>query len=183
MKNIFLLFTILLCSSCEWESTPSTSNVGFAKTITEDQVIHNTMNDFVSDPKTQAEIDKNLILNHIIDHKLDMQSTSDGIYYQITKDGAGIHPTLKDVIVTNYHGTFLSGKVFDSKMDSKKPFTYPLNRMNDGWKKAIPLMKSGGKAIFIIPSSLCYGEQGFGELIPPHAVLKFEVELLGIKGD
>ena len=109
-----------------------------------------------------------------------MESTLDGIYYQITKEGIGNHPTMKNTIITNYHGTFLDGKVFDSTT-GKKTFTYPLSRMNDGWKRGLPLMKSGGKAIFIIPSRLCYGEEGFGDLIPPNAVLKFEVELVGIK--
>ena len=54
--------------------------------------------------------------------------------------------------------------------------------MNDGWKKALPLLKSGGSGIFIIPSNLCYGEEGFGDLIPPNAVLKFEIELIAVKG-
>jgi len=176
-----LLLLIFTFSSCEWESS-TTANNNFAKTLSEDQVINKTMNEFIGEPSNQNEIDRNLILNHIIDHKLDMESTPDGIYYQITKEGIGNHPTIKSTIVTNYHGTFLDGKVFDST-HGKKPFTYPLSRMNDGWKKSLPLLKSGGKGIFIIPSNLCYGEEGFGDLIPPNAVLKFEVELIGIKGD
>lgn len=180
MRNILLAFLVFSFNSCEWESS-TTANNNFAKTLSEDQVINKTMNEFIGEPTNQNEMDKNLILNHIIDNKLDMESTPDGIYYQITKEGIGNHPTMKNTIITNYHGTFLDGKVFDSTID-KKPFTYPLNRMNDGWKKAIPLMKSGGKAIFIIPSRLCYGEEGFGDLIPPNTVLKFEVELIGIKG-
>lgn len=181
MRNIFLLLLTFSFSSCEWESS-TTSNNHFAKTLSEDQVINKTMSEFIGEPTNQNEIDRNLILNHIIDNKLDMESTSDGIYYQITKEGIGSHPTVKDIIVTNYHGTFLDGKVFDSTKD-KDPFTYPLNRMNDGWKKALPLLKSSGKGIFIIPSKLCYGEEGFGDLIPPNAVLKFEIELIAIKGD
>jgi len=179
MRNILSLLFILTFSSCEWESS-TTANNNFAKTISEDQVINKTMDEFYGEPANQNEIDRNLILNHIIDHKLDMESTPDGIYYQIIKEGIGDHPTIKNTIITNYHGTFLDGKVFDSTT-GKKPFTYPLSRMNDGWKKALPLMKSGGKAMFIIPSKLCYGKEGFGNLIPPNTVLKFEVELIGIK--
>ena len=180
MRNIFPILLILLFTSCEWE-TSTTANNGFAKTLTEDQVISNTMNDFIGDPQTQDEIDKNLILNHIIDNKLDMQSTPDGIYYQITKEGTGGNPTLEDVIVVNYNGTFLDGKVFDSRMKKNDPFIYPLKRVNDGWKKAIPLMKTGSSGVFIIPSKLCYGEKGFPGQIPPNTILKFEIELLGVK--
>ena len=180
MKNILLLLFIFVFNSCEWESS-TTSNNNFVKTLSEDQVINKTMNEFIGQPTNQKEIDRNLILNHIIDNKLDMESTPDGIYYQITKEGIGNHPSVKNTIVTNYHGTFLDEKVFDSTK-GKDPFTYPLSRMNDGWKKALPLLKSGGKGIFIIPSNLCYGEEGFGDLIPPNTVLKFEIELIGIKG-
>ncbi|HFB99754.1 MAG TPA: hypothetical protein ENJ53_03005 [Phaeodactylibacter sp.] len=179
MKNniFFLLFFLVSCGG----GPTTTANNSFAKTLSEEQIIDRTMNDFVANATTQDEIDRNLILNYIIDNKLDMQSTPDGIYYQITKEGTGSHPTIQDVIVTNYHGTFLDGKVFDSTRGKKKPFTHPLSRMNDGWKKVLPLMKTGSTGIFIIPSRFCYGEQGFGELIPPNTILKFEIELLGIK--
>ena len=41
-------------------------------------------------------------------------------------------------------------------------------------------MKTGGKAIFVCPSNLAYGEAGSGESILPGATLKFEVELLSV---
>ncbi|MEM6965493.1 MAG: FKBP-type peptidyl-prolyl cis-trans isomerase [Bacteroidota bacterium] len=181
MKRIIFILFIITFTACEWEASSNQANLGLAKKLSEEEVINNTMNDFIGDPKSQAEKDRNIILNHIIDHQLDMQSTEDGIYYQIIRVGTGNRPTLEDVIATNYRGTFLDGKVFDSKMDRAKPFTYPLRRMNDGWKKALPLMKAGSKGLFIIPSELCYGAEGFGDLIPPNAILKFEIELLGIK--
>lgn len=180
-KIYFLLCSALwICLTACGGNPTVDSNSNFAKTLPEEQVITQTMNEFIGEPKTQDDIDRNIILNYIIDNKLDMKSTPDGIYYQITKAGTGKQPTIKDEIVTHYHGTFLDGKVFDSTLGKKK-FTYPLNRMNDGWKKALPLMPTGSKGIFIMPSSLCYGEQGFGNLIPPNTILIFEIELLGIK--
>lgn len=182
MKNLFFLFLFLAFTSCDIDSSNSNASVGFAKKLTEEEVVAKTMNDFVSEEKTQADKDRNIIINYIIDQKLDMQSTPDGIYYQITKEGTGNYPTVKDQIVTHYHGTFLNGKVFDSSI-GKDPFSYPLRKMNDGWKKALPLMKAGSKGVFIIPSGLCYGEEGLGKTIPPNSILKFEIELLGIKGE
>ena len=181
MRNIILLSLFLFSiSACEWEGSTTSYNNGFARTLTEDQVIDKTLNDFISDPKTQDETDRNIILNYIIDNKLEMQSTPEGIYYQIIKEGTGDYPSIKNEIVVNYHGTFLNGKVFDTTK-GKSPFTYPLNRTIDGWQKGIPLMKTGSKAMFIIPSSLCYGENGWGEKIKPNTILQFEIELLGVK--
>ena len=37
-------------------------------------------------------------------------------------------------------------------------------------------MKEGGKAIFVIPASLAYGEEGAGP-VPPESALIFEVTL------
>ena len=43
-------------------------------------------------------------------------------------------------------------------------------------------MKAGGKRQLIIPSELAYGERGAGGVIPPRAVLLFNVEYLGKQG-
>jgi len=174
-----VLSTVFFIISCDYVNT-SSSNNNFARTLSEDQVIEKVMNGFIADPKNQHELDRNIIINYVIDHKLDMKSTESGIYYQILKKGKGEFPTIQDEIVANYHGTFLDGTVFDSTKD-KNPFEYPIHRLNEGWKEILPMMKSGGKGIFIIPSKLCYGKKGFGDLIPPNTILKFEIELLGIK--
>jgi FKBP-type peptidyl-prolyl cis-trans isomerase len=42
------------------------------------------------------------------------------------------------------------------------------------------MMPVGSKWELVIPPSLGYGEQGAGGVIPPNAVLIFEVELLSI---
>lgn len=179
VKKILFLISVLFIASCEYVSDNSANN-NFARTLPEDQVIEKVMNEFIAEPNSQHELDRNIIINYVIDHKLDMKSTESGIYYQILKKGKGTPPSPKDEIIANYHGTFLDGTVFDSTKD-KKPFEFPISRLNQGWQEILPMMNNGSKGIFIIPSKLCYGKRGFGDLIPPNTILKFEIELLGIK--
>ena len=49
-----------------------------------------------------------------------------------------------------------------------------------GWDEGVALMSLGEKAVLKITSDYGYGAKGAGGVIPPHADLNFEVELLQI---
>ena len=132
----------------------------------------------VESPQTQAETDKNLILQYAIDNLLDVQSTPSGLYYVIEKEGDGQgHPDMSSNITAHYHGTLLDGTVFDSSVDRGEPFTFQLNRVVKGWQEAIPILSKGGKGKFFIPSELAYGSRAAGS-IPANSVLVFDIELI-----
>ena len=52
--------------------------------------------------------------------------------------------------------------------------------MISGWTEGLQLMKPGGKARFVIPPELAYGDRGAGQAIKPGSALVFEVELISI---
>lgn len=72
------------------------------------------------------------------------------------------------------------GDKFDSSLDRNDPFTFPIGvgHVIPGWEEGIIGMKAGGKRTLHIPSSLGYGANGCGDIIPPNSDLIFEVELL-----
>lgn len=111
-------------------------------------------------------------------------TTESGLQYEIIKKGDGkLMPELTDKVRTHYHGMLLDGSVFDSSVDRGEPISFPLNRVIKGWQEGLQLMAVGDKFRFFIPSDLAYGERGGGDVIPPHAALIFEVELLGVNED
>jgi FKBP-type peptidyl-prolyl cis-trans isomerase FkpA len=76
------------------------------------------------------------------------------------------------------------GKKFDSSLDRKSPFSFPLGggRVIAGWDEGVVGMRVGGRRILIIPAYMGYGNRGAGGVIPPDATLLFEIELLDVKG-
>jgi FKBP-type peptidyl-prolyl cis-trans isomerase FkpA len=77
------------------------------------------------------------------------------------------------------------GKKFDSSVDRKSPFSFPVGggQVIAGWDEGVVGMKVGGKRTLIIPAYMGYGARGAGRgLIPPNAILLFDIELLEVKG-
>lgn len=106
--------------------------------------------------------------------------TDSGLQYEIMNEGSGSKPAATDNVTTHYHGTLVSGEVFDSSVDRGEPATFPVNGVIPGWVEALQLMPVGSKWRLFVPSDLAYGDRGAGQMIGPHTTLIFEVELIGI---
>ena len=105
-----------------------------------------------------------------------------GLQYKIIKQGDGPKPTAADTVVTNYSGTLIDGKEFDSSYKRGQPVTFPVGQVIKGWTEALQLMPVGSKWQLFIPSSLAYGEHAPpGSNIGPNSTLVFDVELLSIQ--
>ena len=99
------------------------------------------------------------------------------------KEGEGAQAKEGNTVSVHYTGKLADGTKFDSSLDRGEPIEFPLGqgRVIPGWDEGIALLKTGGKATFIIPPNLAYGARGAGGVIPPNATLIFEVELVSIK--
>jgi len=105
-----------------------------------------------------------------------------GLQYEVITAGEGEKPSLTSTVKTHYHGTLISGEVFDSSVERGQPAEFPVNGVIAGWTEALQLMPTGSKWRLYVPSDLAYGERGAGGKIGPFTTLVFDVELLEIVG-
>jgi len=104
-----------------------------------------------------------------------------GLQYKVLKAGSETeHPKITDTVKFHYKGSLADGTEFDNSYTRGEPLIHPVSQLVPGWTEALQLMTPGSKWILYIPSSLGYGDQGAGDVIPPGATLVFEVELLEI---
>jgi len=108
---------------------------------------------------------------------------SDALEYTDDQIGTGTEATTGKTAVVHYTGWLMDGAKFDSSVDRNQPFSFPLGRgqVIKGWDEGVVGMKVGGKRTLIIPPTLGYGARGAGNVIPPNATLKFEVQLLDVR--
>lgn len=106
--------------------------------------------------------------------------TASGLVFRSMKDGQGPSPAATDVVKVHYRGTFPDGREFDSSYKRNQPASFPLNRVIKCWTEGLQRMQVGGTARLTCPAAIAYGERGSPGAVPPGAVLRFEVELLGI---
>ena len=106
-----------------------------------------------------------------------------GLVYESLKDGSGPSPKASDKVKVHYRGYFPdTGKEFDSSYARKQPIEFSLDGVIPCWTEGVQKMKVGGKAKLTCPPGIAYGSRGAGGVIPPNATLKFDVELLGVRG-
>jgi peptidylprolyl isomerase len=110
-----------------------------------------------------------------------VHKTADGLLYKIIKSGSGATAQgPQDIATVTYKGSTIDGKVFD-RTEAGQPRSFPIGRLIPGWVEALSMMKEGDDWELVIPSSLGYGAEGAGGVIPPNQALVFEMHLIKVQ--
>lgn len=114
--------------------------------------------------------------------KSKIKTSESGLMYVIIEEGEGDFATDGNVVKVHYSGYLEDSTKFDSSVERDEPFSFVIGNKQviTGWDEGIKLLKTGGKARFVIPPSLGYGDITAGK-IPPNSTLVFDVELLEVK--
>lgn len=118
-----------------------------------------------------------------------------GVVVIVQEEGNGVKPATGNLIFTDFTGSLLDGSVFDTSIESvaiengifSENRNYRLFQFTQGGTEAIMgfnlgfrNLKSGSKAILIIPSPYGYRDSDANERIPANSVLLFEVDFKGL---
>jgi peptidylprolyl isomerase len=132
-----------------------------------------------------------------VNMKQEAETTESGLQYLFQTRGEGPKPKDGEDMLINYSGYFTNGQLFNTSylevaelyenVDLNRkaqgrytPITTNTNdeRLIQGFREALQLMRVGDKITVFIPSHLGYGEAGNRPFIPPNTDLIFELELL-----
>jgi FKBP-type peptidyl-prolyl cis-trans isomerase FkpA len=101
-----------------------------------------------------------------------------GLIYREVAAGTGETPKPTDSVKVHYRGTLVDGTEFDSTL-KREPGQFQVGGVIKCWTEGLQKMKVGGKARFVCPAAIAYGDRGRPS-VPGGAALIFDVELIEI---
>ena len=130
----------------------------------------------VTEKETDAFISEMIKTGHKI------QTFDNGIILAIKKKGKGKKAKFGDTVSVHYNGRLTTGFEFDSSYKKNQPIEFKLGagKVIAGWEFGISKINVGTKGVIFIPSNLAWGTRGGGSVIPPHANVIFDIELVKI---
>lgn len=112
-------------------------------------------------------------------------STTHHLHFVREQEGEGSEtPCDGCTISLHYTGTLVDGTKFDSSLDRNEPFEFSLGKgqVIRAFDIGVSTMRKGEKCVLTCAANYAYGVAGSPPNIPPNSTLKFELEMLGWKG-
>ncbi len=168
--SLFLISVMLFACNSNDDVTPQPK---FQKRMIADSLIK--ANEFL------LKRDSELIKSYVDRHRLNMQVTEDGIWYDIYKKTKKKKIKNGDIIRYKYKIELLDGTVcYDWQKDGIKQIKIGNTGKETGLEKGFLMMREGEKARFIIPPHYAYGLIGDNKKIPARSALVYDVEVVKI---
>jgi len=125
---------------------------------------------------------------YIAKNKVTVAPSTTGIYVITQNPGSGRGIAKTDFVKMNLTVSSIEGKKIFSTLDRDRPITFEYGQPFDtkGFDEAIGLMKKGGKATVVVPSSMGFGDKGKkdqtgADIIEPYSPVVYDIEILDLK--
>lgn len=156
----------------------------------------------VLSPAEEKQVEDEQIQSYLTQQGLaGAEKLDSGVYYIQTGAGSGEEVANGKTIEVRYEGILLDSTVFDDNLDSSSPLQVTIgnNEVIPGFEIGLKQMQEGEKGVILIPSHVAYKGSatilprsiigdllssnridprlGFAQVIPPFAILTFNVEV------
>ncbi len=170
MRFFLSLFIITIIASCQ--QTPKKEQQVFNETKVKQQFVKANQQMVIKENDDMDYYQKS--------HKLPFTITTSGIRHYVYKPSTkGDSIKDGDVLTLNYTISLLDGtECYSSKIDGVKEFKVGMGEAENGLHKAVLHLKTGDKALILIPSYLAHGLMGDSKKIPPQSPIVYDLEIV-----
>ena len=131
--------------------------------------------------KNALSIEKKQIEEYVKEKKLNVNTTSTGLKYQIYNDVEGDSIKNGDKVYVSYKVTLLDGTECYNTDSKAEEFLVGKDYVESGLHEAITYLNKGDDAIVIIPSHLGHGLTGDFEKIPVRSTIIYDISVVDVK--
>lgn len=128
------------------------------------------------------ENEKTMLSKYITDNNITVQPNPSGLYFIEKVKGTGSKIDSGSIVMLHFSLSTTDGKPLFSSYDRGEPLRMEAGKPFDtpGFDEGVANMTKGGKATFIVPSSIAFGAQGRGGMILPYTTLIYDVEIMDV---
>lgn len=167
----FFLCLIILFNSCQPHEEKNNIQ-GFNKTKIKQQFIKANQQVVAKENDEMDYYQKS--------HKMAFVRTTSGVRYFVYKPSVkGDSIKNGNIIKMNFKVSLLDGtECYSSQATGPKEFKVGMEDIEDGLHKGVLYLKSGDKALLLIPSHLAHGLLGDSKKIPPQSPILYDIEIV-----
>jgi len=106
----------------------------------------------------------------------------DGLRYEILKPGTGPFPRPGQIVIADYDGRLVDGRVFDRT--DNEPLHMQIGLLMPGLNEGLQKINKGGELKLYVPPALGYGDEDSSSVIssvPADSVLIYDIKLLDVQ--
>jgi len=137
----------------------------------------------VDNPQNLMKKEQEDLAKYLKDKNITVQPSGSGIYFVESVAGNGMKIDTGCWVTLHFKVYLIDGKQLFSSYDRGEPIGFEYGKRFDtpGVEEAIKMMKKGGKATAIVPSSLAFGEKGRAGVVPPFSTMIYELEIINVQ--